>query len=165
MKKVIISGIIMLAGAALTAGLFGCDEKKDENSQLLPLAALMTASQMIPECGSKWTVVTPADGTDHISTTTNIVIRRNADLDTTPDTNDQVTLHTNTTSGTPVEFDMNNSELNISDDTVTINPTDSLHNATTYSAIIITSFEAAGAADLASEKCRISDYDFRTENK
>jgi hypothetical protein len=148
MKKV--TAVTLLFLAALVAGLFGCDDDSD-------------SGQGMRDCGSTWTVITPADGNDFVETTTNFVLQRNVDLDDSPDLNDEITLHYG--NGQSVSFSSDNSEMTIAGDTVTIDPSSltALSTTRTYSRIIIRSFEAQGAPDKASEACIIEDYSFTTK--
>jgi hypothetical protein len=73
MKKAIISKIILMAMAALLAGLYGCEKEKGDNS-LLTLLAVLNQDLTVKKA-------TPASGSTGVALDANIVIQFNRPTD------------------------------------------------------------------------------------
>ena len=71
MRKTIVTGIMLLAMTVSLAGLFGCEEEKNDNTTLLLGVTAQT-----------WEIVAPAKGATGVSRNPTIVIQSNCELDT-----------------------------------------------------------------------------------
>lgn len=144
-KRKLISRIVVLCMAVSAAGLFGCDEEKDDNK-------LIQALLLTPE----WKVATPKEGATNVSVKPTLVLEHNGNLEESISKRMEITLNYDDTyiSIYPIY------DFTIVGDTVTISGFD-LNAATTYSSMYITGFSDAEGKVI--PEYTISNYNFTTE--
>lgn len=139
--------MLLVAFVASLAGLFGCDDDKDDTMLLLAL---------VPPA---WTVTTPENGAENVSFMTTIVLEHNGDLDETFD-DEEVTLKYN---DTVLTLDNDNCMMSIDGNKVTIVRIGFYNYGTKYSLKKISGFKDVDGDDI--RDYNVLGYSFTTESE
>jgi hypothetical protein len=156
MKQALSAAILLLVIAAMTSGLYGCDEKKDNDTSLL-LGVLAGGNKT-------WNVITPSSGDRHVPVDTNFVFQHDGNLNPAVDgLNDYIAV-SYSDGGTMYYYNNAGSAvITIAGDTVTVNPDTDASHGRHCTAITIYGFRDEGVAATSTDVFTTGFYSFTTE--